>query len=335
MTLQRDLTINVSKFQPEAASDEVKNLNEYLMDTMKKGPKWYDVGAPKYRAMRANGETIFPRPIVLDRGRNISMPSREHGRNIPCRVMTPESGVEVKAVFMHIHGSGFVLSSEKEFDTVLAKITDLAHVVVVLVGYRLAPEDPFPAGPEDCFDAAEWLIDNAKEEFGVDLQFVGGESAGGHLALSTYFHLTTSRPTFNFSGLVLNYGVFDLSFLPQVYHFQKRDTLFLDKEVIEYYRDAFCPGMSMAQLRHPSVSPFYHGLQGLHLPPAMFTCGTEDCLLDDTVMMAARWQMNGGTAVVRILPGAPHAYTLFPGDKCPEAKEGIEAGCAFVREMTK
>lgn len=91
----------------------------------------------------------------------------------------------------------------------------------------------------------------------------------------------------------------------------------------------------MAQLRHPSVSPFYHGLQGLHLPPAMFTCGTEDCLLDDTVMMAARWQMNGGTAVVRILPGAPHAYTLFPGDKCPEAKEGIEAGCAFVREMTK
>ena len=116
MTLPSDLTIDVSKFQPEAASDEVKRLNEYLMDTMKKGPKWYDVGAAKYRAMRANGETVFPRPIVLNRGRNFDIPSREHGRDIPCRVMTPESGVEAKAVYMHIHGGGFVLSSEKESD---------------------------------------------------------------------------------------------------------------------------------------------------------------------------------------------------------------------------
>ena len=114
MTLQSDLTINVWKFQPDAASDEVKSLNEYLMDTMKKGPKWYDVGAAKYRAMRANGETVFPRPIVLDRGRNSAIPSREHGRDIPCRVMTPETGVAAEAVFMHIHGGGFVLSSEKE-----------------------------------------------------------------------------------------------------------------------------------------------------------------------------------------------------------------------------
>lgn len=47
--------------------------------------------------------------------------------------------------------------------------------MVVSVGYRLAPENPFPKGPEDCYDVAEWLIDNAKGKFGVDLQFVGGE----------------------------------------------------------------------------------------------------------------------------------------------------------------
>lgn len=57
--------------------------------------------------------------------------------------------------------------------------------------------------------------------------------------------------------------------------------------------------------------------------------------LDDTVMMSARWQINGGKAVVKILPRASHGYTLSPWDKCPKAKEGTEAACDFVREMTK
>lgn len=45
--------------------------------------------------------------------------------------------------------------------------------------------------------------------------------------------------------------------------------------------------------------------------------------------------MNGGKAVVRLMPGAPHGFTLAPWDVCPEAKEGVEAGCAFVREMMR
>ncbi|KAL8759739.1 MAG: hypothetical protein Q9199_000545 [Rusavskia elegans] len=281
MALQSDFNIDTSKFRPEAASNEVKNVNEELIDTMKRGPKWFQVGAAKYRAMQANGETMFPQAVVLDRGWNFSIPSRENGRDIPCRVMTPENTIDAKAVFTHIHGGG------------------------------LAPENPFPAGPEDCFDAVEWLIDNSKERFGADLQFVGGEvvppsllvpfithletltqqpqSAGGHLAMSTYPHLTTSRSSFNFSCLILNHGIFDLSFLPQVNIFKKRATLILDQELVEDYRNAFCPGMSLEQLRHSSVSPFYHELKGLDMPPAIFTCGTEDCLLDDTVMISARW----------------------------------------------
>ena len=148
----------------------------------------------------------------------------------------------------------------------------------------------------------------------------------------TYFHLLSTRPKFQFSGLVLHYGAYDMSFLPSVHTFKKPSTLILDKEIMEHYREAFCPGMSIEQLRDPSVSPFYQDLKGLNLAPALFTCGMEDPLLDDTIMMASKWRMYGGEAVVKILPGAPHGYILFPQDDVPEAKEGFAAVNAFLAE---
>ncbi|KAI4258631.1 MAG: hypothetical protein L6R42_004991 [Xanthoria sp. 1 TBL-2021] len=229
MALQSDFTIDASKFRPEAVGNEVRKLNEYLMDTMKKGSKRFEVGAAKYREMRARGETVFPQAVVLDRGRNFSIPSREGEREIPCPVMTHENGIEAKAVFMHIHGGGFVVSSEKETDTVLAKIADLANVVVVSVGHRLAPESRFPAELEMRLICSSW--------------------AESHLVMSTYLQLTASRPSFKFSGLIPNYGIFDLSFFPQVHIFKKRANLILDQELMEHYRNAFCPDMSLEQLQ--------------------------------------------------------------------------------------
>lgn len=128
---------------------------------------------------------------------------------------------------------------------------------------RLDPKDPNLKGAEDCCDAAEWLIENAQQQFVVELQLVGGEvgcsecanvpdvalmtdifeSANGHFSMLTYVHLAQSRLSFHISGLVLKYGVLDLKFLPQVHLLRKRDTLILEKELIDHCRDAFCPGM--------------------------------------------------------------------------------------------
>ena len=94
---------------------------------------------------------------------------------------------------MHIHGGGWTLMSEKECDfyhlnlrevrtltsnsqdPFLKTIANSANVAIVSIGYRLAPEHPFPQGPEDCYDAAEWLIDNAEFQFGAPVIFAGGE----------------------------------------------------------------------------------------------------------------------------------------------------------------
>jgi acetyl esterase/lipase len=78
---------------------------------------------------------------------------------------------------------------------------------------------------------------------------------------------------------------------------------------------AFCPNTTTEQLKDPKISPFYENLETFRgrLPKALFTCGTADPLLDDTVMMGCKWLMAGGEAVVKIYEGAPHAFIVLRG----------------------
>lgn len=161
----------------------------------------------------------MPRPTVLDSGKNSTLPSREPGRSIPIRTFVPEKG-DSKGIFYHIHGGGWVLQSEAYQDLQLQYYATHSNLTVISVGYRLAPEHPYPAGNEDCFDVAEYLVDHGEKEYGVPLMFMGGDSAGGHLSAVTTYHLLKTRPDFAFKGLVLNYGAFDISgFQPQAWHF--------------------------------------------------------------------------------------------------------------------
>jgi acetyl esterase/lipase len=285
--------------------------------------------------MRAAGETPFPKFRFLASAEDFAVPSREAGRTIPCRVLRPQTGT-VKAVFLHIHGGGWVLQDEKSQDPTLQDIANSTGCLVLSVGYRLAPEHPFPAGPDDCYDVAEWLVENAAPTFGAPLAFVGGESAGGHLSMLVALHLlqTPKYADFRFRGLLLHYGCYSMVWTPRVYNFHKPGPLILDRDLMDHFAEAFLPGMTEEEKKHPSVSPLYADLEALRgrLPPALFTCGTEDCLLDDTLFMSTKWLVAGGEAVVKIMPGAPHGYIMFPREvKGSRADEGLNAVEEFVR----
>ncbi|KAK5694144.1 hypothetical protein LTR97_009765 [Elasticomyces elasticus] len=171
--------------------------------------------------------------VVLDSGKNITIPSREPGRSIPCRVFTPDNG-KPKGVFYHIHGGGWVLQSEHHQDVMLKYWADHSQVTVVSVGYRLAPEHPYPAGNEDCFDVGEYLVDNSEKDYDAPLLFMGGDSAGGHLSVVTCYHLLKTRPSFAFKGLILNYGAYDISgFMPQAWTFDL--PLVLDVQIMQKF----------------------------------------------------------------------------------------------------
>lgn len=63
--------------------------------------------------MFEEGKLALPKPVYLDQAKDITIPSREKGREVPCRLLLPEHGAQVEGVYYHIHGGGWVLMSEK------------------------------------------------------------------------------------------------------------------------------------------------------------------------------------------------------------------------------
>jgi len=193
------------------------------------------------------------------------------------------------------------------------------------VEYRLAPEHPFPAGPDDCEAAAAWLVKHAKTEFGSDILTIGGESAGGHLSALTVLRMRDRYGYTGFRGANLVYGVFDLSMTPSQVAFGDRRLVLRTIDMQQFY-NAFLP--TITDRRVPDISPLYANLQGLC--PALFSVGTLDALLDDTLFMHARWIAAGNETELAIYPGGAHGFTLFPNRLADEAGARSEA---FLRKV--
>ncbi|HET6307530.1 MAG TPA: alpha/beta hydrolase, partial [Rhodopila sp.] len=228
-------------------------------------------------------------------------------------------------VYLHIHGGGWVLGSADLQDPLLERIADNTGLAVVSVDYRLAPEHPYPAGPDDCESAAAWLVRHAKTEFGTDTLAIGGESAGGHLSAVTVLRMRDRHGYTGFRGANLVYGAFDLSMTPSQRAFGDRRLVLRTIDMQQFY-NAFLPAIRDRQV--PDISPLYADLAGLC--PALFTVGTQDALLDDTLFMHARWLAAGNPADLAIYPGGAHGFTLFPNRLADEAATRSEQ---FLRSI--
>lgn len=108
--------------------------------------------------------------------------------------------------------------------------------------------------------------------------------------------------------------------------------LVIDHVVMKTYIDALLPGTTVEERRDPRISPFYADVREKRLPPALFTCGSEDPLLDDSMFMGAKWQAWGNEAVVKIYRGAPHGFIGFAPGAIPSVRECLNDTEMFVRE---
>jgi acetyl esterase len=313
--------LNPALFRPDAIAADTAQFNDAVVGLLTGLPEWWNVGAEATREARRQGRGPFPPVVKSPRARTIAITGRD-GNEIPLRIIAPD---QARGVYLHIHGGGWVLGSAEQQDPMLERIADNTGLAVVSVEYRLAPEHPYPAGPDDCESAAAWLIANAGAKFGSDVLAIGGESAGGHLSAVTVLRMRDRYGYTGFRGANFVYGAFDLSMTPSQRAFGNRRLVLRTIDMQQFY-NAFLP--TVTDRRVPDISPLYADLKGLC--PALFSVGTQDALLDDTLFMHARWIAAGNETELAIYPGGAHGFTLFPNRLAAEAGARSEE---FLRKV--
>lgn len=303
---------------PRAISASTQAVNAALAQTL--AAMTLPDGLPAMREAYARGDLGLPASPKSPRARTMMIDGPD--RPIALRIFVPD---EVRGVYLHIHGGGWIVGSNDTWDDQLEYFGREAGMVAVSLDYRLAPEHPAPAAIEDCVAVASWLIDHAEHEFGTSWLSIGGESAGSNLAALTLIRLRDAGKGSAFKSASLLFGCFDLSLTPSV--FRAQGAPFVNLDAMRQFTGAFA---GSEDLKDPAISPLYADLQAL--PPAPFSVGSVDPLLDDSLFMHMRWQAAGNAAQLAIYPGGTHGFNSFDGDLAAAGNHGI---AQFLKAMRK
>lgn len=299
------MRISPHLFTDEAVSDETRDFNAGLQEMLLAMPDTSQFPPEQVRKARREGKSWMGPVIYSERARTITVDGP--AGDLELRVIDAN---EPSGVYLHLHGGGWVLGAADLSDVGNEAMVDASGVATVSVEYRLAPEDPYPAGVNDCVAAARWLIENCLDEFGTDRLTIGGESAGANLAAAVLLKIRDEVSYTNWAGANLVYGSYLPHGTPSARQWTTRG-LILEPDTMDWFGDHYMAGQEIA-MDDPHFSPLYGDLSDM--PPALFTVGTWDPLLDDTLFMAMRWMAAGNNTDLEIYPGGTHAFDAFPTD---------------------
>ena len=299
-------------FDPDAIDMETFAFNEKIEKELSAIRPLYTHAPQVIRDARDTGHSVFGPIKHLEDVEDRVISGLD--TDIPLRIYIPE---QVAGVYLHIHGGGFMLNRASYYDELLVNTGNAGNVAVISVDYRKAPENPYPDGSNDCETTALWLVENCGSEFGTEKLMIGGESAGANLSVTTLLRMRDRHGFRGFCGAVLNYGAYDLTLTPSARRWGERN-LILTTKLIEWFHEQYAPAEKYSD---PDLSPLYADLADL--PPALFTVGTLDPLIDDTMFMHMRWLAAGNPSQLAVYPGGIHAFNAFPIELARKANAKI------------
>ena len=231
-------------------------------------------------------------------------------------------GTTTDGVILYFHGGFFAVGSVAASVGLASDLARKARMPVVTVDYRLAPEHPHPAAPDDAMSAYRGLLDSGQDAARVAL---AGESAGANLAVVTLTAIARAglpqptsavlmSPWADLAGTgdsIKTKADADPAITADAVHVRARD----------YLGDA--------DARDPAASPVYARLAGL--PPLLIQAGSHEVLLDDAIRLAARAARDDVAVTLDVVPGVPHVFQAY-ASVLDEGEAALTRAGAFLRQ---
>jgi acetyl esterase/lipase len=192
---------------------------------------------------------------------------------------------------------------------------------VLLIEYRLAPENPFPAALEDATNAYQWLLQRQKTSGQI---LLAGDSAGGGLAIALLLHLRDQGLPLPALGICFSPWL-DLSMKGESYQTNARIECVVDAKELKQSALMYLGSTDECD---PLASPLYHDLSGL--PPLLIQVGSEEILLSDSTRFAEKAKLSGVNVTLVVWPGMQHEWQ-FVASLIPEGKQALSRLEGFIK----
>ena len=232
----------------------------------------------------------------------------------------PESPVSGK-VFLYLHGGAYALGSCDSHRALATHIARASNVATLLPEYRLAPENPFPAGLQDCVAVYKALLEMGYSPKDI---IVGGDSAGGGLTVATMLQLRHDGVSLPRASILLS-PFLDMTASGESMKTRAAQDPWFDPENISVVVGHYCPE---EDLHNPLLSPVFANVAGL--PPTLIHVGDDEILLSDSTRIATLLKEAGVEVELTVYPELWHVFQLFIG-AMPESRASVDAIGAYIR----
>jgi len=288
------------------------------------GPKMHELEPPAARAVYAAMKDVADTPLgTLATITDLAIPGPVG--DIPARLFDAKASREPGPAMLFYHGGGFVIGNIETHASFCAEIARALDIPVISVDYRLAPENPWPAAPDDCEAAARWVA-GSPAEFGrkVTSLIVCGDSAGGNLAIVTAMALRDTPAAVPVIAQFPIYPATDMS-KPYPSYEQFADGFLLTRESMEWFDTSY-----RAEASHIRTSPLLGDLAGM--PPAVVMTASLDPIRDQGRAYAGALAEAGVPVVFREAKGNIHGFVTIR-QAMPSAQGDVAGALAALKTV--